>query len=57
MKRNSFLAGAGSVMGIAGNYFGFSVGSIKTDMKAIRADWIAVGNDFNAAMAKINGKT
>jgi hypothetical protein len=57
MKRNSFLAGAGSVMGIAGNYFGFSVGGIKTDMKAIRADWIAIGNDFNVAMAKINGRT
>jgi hypothetical protein len=48
-----FLRGAGSVLNIAGNYFPSSGIGAKADIKAIRADWVAIGNDINAAMAKV----
>jgi len=47
-----FLRGAGSVLNIAGNYTAHSVTGVKADIKAIRSDWVAIGNDINAAMAK-----
>jgi len=53
MKKTSFLRGAGSVLNIAGNYFDYSPIGVKADIKATRADWVAVGNDINAAMAKV----
>lgn len=46
------MRGAGSVLNIAGNYTAHSVTGVKADIKAIRSDWVAIGNDINAAMAK-----
>lgn len=52
-KISFFLRGAGSVLNIAGNYFNSPVIGVKADIEATRADWVAVGNDINAAMAKV----
>jgi hypothetical protein len=35
------------------NYFASSDIGVKADIKAIRADWVAVGNDINATMSKV----
>ena len=52
-KTSFFLRGVGSVLNIAGNSFDYSPIGIKADIKATRADWVAVGNDINAAMVKV----
>jgi hypothetical protein len=52
-KTSFFLRGAGSVLNIAGNYVASPIVGVKADIKATRADWDAIGNDINAAMAKV----
>ena len=55
-SRSNFLIGAGSIMGLMGNYyeFNFPKNSRIADAKAIRSDWRAVGDDLRTAMRSFN---
>ena len=51
---SGFMTGMGSAIGIAGNFYGFnySKSSIEADKKALRSDWLMVGQDLAGAIRK-----
>ncbi len=50
-----FLSGAGTVMNLAGNYYGFNVSSSESeaDFTAIKNDWDMIGQDMNDVLDNI----
>jgi hypothetical protein len=46
----SFLLGAGNVLNIAGNNFGFKMRGAASDLEAIRSDWVKVGSHINSVI-------
>lgn len=56
-KRPSFFKGMGSVLNISGNYYkiNYSDSALIADAKAIKSDWIVVGQDIRNAI-KISTK-
>ncbi|MDW5291030.1 hypothetical protein [Formosa sp. PL04] len=51
LPKNNFLVGLGSVLNIAGSYFdyNYSKSDDEADRKALRSDWMNVGDDFKSA--------
>lgn len=51
---SGFTTGMGSVMGIAGNFYGFNYSATpqEADTRALRADWVMVGKDLSDVMRK-----
>jgi hypothetical protein len=51
---SSFKTGMGSAVGIAGNFYGFnySKSPAEADIRALRADWVKIGQDLSDVMQK-----
>jgi hypothetical protein len=52
IPKSNFRSGAGSALGIGGNYFRFNKSSSRplSDSRALRSDWKAVGKDISTGM-------
>lgn len=50
--KSNFRSGAGSALGIGGNYFRLNKSSSRSlsDSRALRSDWKAVGKDISTGM-------
>ena len=51
---NSFMAGVGTAMNLAGNFFGYNYSQDpgEADRKAIASDWSMVGQDLRLTMLR-----
>lgn len=56
--RTSFLDGVGSALSIGGSYFGYSFSDTEeeADSRAIRMDWLMIGQDVYRALGKFSRK-
>ena len=54
LPKNNFLVGLGSVLNIAGAYFGYnySKSEKEADFKSIYSDWKNIGEDFRVSKEK-----
>jgi len=54
IRKSSIMSGAGSALGIGGNYFRFDKSSshVLSDANALQSDWKAVGKDISSSMNK-----
>ena len=52
IPKSSFISGAGSALGIGGNYFKFDKPSthVLSDSNALHSDWQTVGKDISSSM-------
>ncbi len=53
-KSSFYFAGAASLFDLAGNLSGkVKIGDMSDDVKALRGDWVAVGNDIGEAKKSV----
>jgi len=50
----SFLFGLGSLGNISGGYITFRRNAHKSDLEAIRGDWMKIGDDMRTAMSEMD---